>query len=334
MKNFTIACSVFLFCCSLAYGQTIRRVNNTGIPLGTNMYATLQEAHNAASNGDIIYIEGSGTNYAGATLTKKLTIIGPGYFLGENYAHFPDLRAVSFNNSIITFNTGSAGSQLIGCSDFTARINVSDIIITRNTASTVQLGSSISASLSNISITKNYETYISGFSTQYGINVLIANNHLDGTSSLNNSNYSGVFTNNLITGNFSLNNFTVSNNILTNGSSVNFTNCNFLNNIDARALTNSSAFGTTNGNQANIDRTTLFVGVTGTSTDGQWKLKTGSPALGAGFNGIDCGIYGGLDPYVLSGIVSSEYPTITSLTTTGAGSNTTPLKVTISTKSN
>ena len=35
-------------------------------------------------NNDTLYIEGSTTIYAGATVTKKLAIIGTGYFLTEN----------------------------------------------------------------------------------------------------------------------------------------------------------------------------------------------------------------------------------------------------------
>jgi hypothetical protein len=44
------------------------------------------------------------------------------------------------------------------------------------------------------------------------------------------------------------------------------------------------------------------VGATGNSTDGQWQLKANSPALGAGENGVDCGMFGGSTPYILSGM--------------------------------
>ena len=38
------------------------------------------------------------------------------------------------------------------------------------------------------------------------------------------------------------------------------------------------------------------------STDGQYQLKAGSPAIGAGNGGVNCGAYGGPNPYVLSGL--------------------------------
>ncbi len=46
--------------------------------------------------------------------------------------------------------------------------------------------------------------------------------------------------------------------------------------------------------------TTVFI--TGGSTDGKYQLKEGSPAKGGGLNGVDCGVFGGSTPYVLSGI--------------------------------
>jgi hypothetical protein len=314
--------------------QTIRRVNNTGIT-GTNIYATLQAAHNAASAGDIVYIEGSGTSYAGAQITKRLTIIGPGYLLAENYPNFGDLRPAefSFSTNLITFDTGSEGSILTGCSGFQNALNVnvkvSSITISRNRSIDVHFDN-VNTPISGITITKNYGLYVSFFNSSASIGVLISNNHL---SAYLGSMISGTFSNNIIDGTTNLLNFNLSNNILITGSFT-YTNCTFSNNIDARALTNSSAFGTTNGNLANVDKTTLFIGATGNSTDGQWKLKTGSVAIGAGTGGTDCGIYGGGNPYELSGISSADYPAIIKLTTSDSGSSTTPLSVTISTKSN
>jgi hypothetical protein len=338
MKAFLPLLVVALFICTTAFTQTIRRVNNSGIPLGTNMYATLQAAHNAAASGDIIYIEGSGTFYTGATITKRLTIIGPGYLLAENYPNFADVRPAEFTfvtNDII-FNAGSEGSVIAGCSgfvnDLNININVSSITVTRNRSVKVNFNS-VSAPLTGIVISKNYELRVSQSNSPVSISTVISNNYSINVELSNN--FSGVFSNNIINGNIDLRNFSLSNNIFfADNASPLFTNCTFSNNIDARAIVNSNAFGTTNGNQANVDKTNLFVGTTGNSTDGQWKLKAGSPAIGAGFGGVDCGMFGGLDPYQLSGIASNEYPTITSFTTSGTGSSTTPLTVKISTKSN
>ena len=74
-------------------------------------------------------------------------------------------------------------------------------------------------------------------------------------------------------------------------------------------ITNNVVAGTqvdtSNNNQSNVDMNTVFVDFDGTggySTDGKWQLAPGSPALGAADDGGDCGIFGGQEPYVLSGL--------------------------------
>lgn len=49
------------------------------------------------------------------------------------------------------------------------------------------------------------------------------------------------------------------------------------------------------------------MGLPGNTTDTQWRLKAGSPAIGAGIGGIDCGMYGGATPYKPSGIVTGQH---------------------------
>jgi hypothetical protein len=61
------------------FAQTIRRVNNSPNITGVNIYATLQAAHDAAVNDDIIYVEPSLASYANLTCVKRLTIIGNGW---------------------------------------------------------------------------------------------------------------------------------------------------------------------------------------------------------------------------------------------------------------
>ena len=96
---------------------------------------------------------------------------------------------------------------------------------------------------------------------------------------------------------------TFGNNIIYSGT-LTLTNCDPYN-----CICNEDQCGTENGNQANVDMIAVFV-PSGT-TDGQWQLRNGSPAIGAGLGGVDCGMFGGTDPYVLSGI--PDIPMITSL---------------------
>ena len=92
-----------------------------------------------------------------------------------------------------------------------------------------------------------------------------------------------------------------------------------------------------NGNVNSQPDATVFQGLTGNSTDGQWRLKLGSPAIGAGetISSItpDCGAFGTADPYKLSGIPA--IPTIYLLTVPASvTSSATTMPITISTRSN
>lgn len=90
-------------------------------------------------------------------------------------------------------------------------------------------------------------------------------------------------------------------------------------------------------NQFNISSSLLFepLNVVG-GPDADFYLVSGSPAIGAGVpNGsmpVDCGAFGGPDPYKLSGI--PPFPTIYSLTTPPVIPAGTNMNLTISTRSN
>lgn len=68
---------------NLSKAQTIYRCNNDpSVTLSPNMFRTLQAAHDAASAGDIIYVEPSyqgSISYGSLICTKTLRIIGNGY---------------------------------------------------------------------------------------------------------------------------------------------------------------------------------------------------------------------------------------------------------------
>lgn len=266
-------------------------------------FTSVQAAHNAASPGDSLYVAGSSQSYAIATITKQLFIFGPGYFLGEN----PDTQAEPLSAIILglTFNAGSDGSLVTGCfMQGAITVNTSDITIKRNRFSVNNVHINIASNLANVVIIQNFmddainATGINVSSNSQ--NILIANNYIqrhavaqviisDATASL-------IVKNNVLNNTLTIHNSTFYDNIL-RGGAFNGTNNDIRNNIG-----NSTQFGTGNGNQENVDMNTVFVG-TG-STDGQWQLAQGSPAIGAGVTGGHIGMYGGTDPYVLSGIPS------------------------------
>lgn len=323
----------------------IWRINNTGVPAD---FTSPQLAINSSSvlNGDTLHIEASGASYGGLTVTKQLIIIGNGYLLGTLGANAnPDLQANPATSllSSVLFNTGSNGSVLEGCtltSTLTLTNGVSNIIIRRNRLAMVTLGL-----CSSVQVLQNYIDNVASASingdgspaTNLQINNNVISNALNMGATSN-----GDFMNNIISSasSFGVSNITgfrVWNNICVNTHTVNMTSCDSRSNIG-----NAGQFGTLNGNQSSVTMSTVFEDVANTnasfSEDSRWQLKTGSPAIGAAWNGVstggDCGIYGssatGIS-YVLSGIanVPSIYKLAAPATTT---SNT--LNITISTRTN
>lgn len=320
-RTITIVFFISFFMVSSAFA-TIWHVNsNPGNPDAD--FTTLQAAHDSVSAGDILYVYGSATNYGNLTLTKEINIYGPGYFLGEN----PDSRANtgSAHTGTITFNSGSEGSLISGMDiDNKVSINASNITVKRNVMKyslaehyeenyllTVESG------VSNIIITQNYientstEDYYNRLPKAIRVegnssNITISNNFittrstdlnveaLKASSSSENITvshnvfrgkvqmYNGIFQNNILReGGFSVSNVGVTYNI-----------CN--------ATQFAEYDSTTNITNQNMDD--VFV-ISGT-TDGQWQLQDGSPAIGSGLDGVDIGMFGGGTPYKLSGIVA------------------------------
>jgi len=285
---------------SLFSNATVWRVNSA--PGSAAQYVSVQAAHDATTtlNNDTLYVEASATTQGPLSCSKKLVIIGTGYFLAQN----PQTQSTPVASTIdyIYFNAGSQGSKVMGISTGYIYINTSNLLITRNYISGA--GYPIygqAANLGNIVITQNYiqgsAYYSQAIYFPYAANnILITNNYIQGYVS-SGTNFAGIFENNVVFGYIALYNTTLKNNILT-GSYGNFTNynCIYTNNISY-----NSDFGTANGNQANVVMSNVFAG-TATTNDGYFKLKAGSPALGAGENGVDCGMYGGPFPYILSGM--------------------------------
>lgn len=331
MKKTFILMMCLLALAALNSSAKIWRVNSAGLPAD---FTTIQAAHDAASvaAGDTLHLEPSTVSYGNLTSTKKLVIIGPGYFLNENQGQQANPTTATIGN--LTLNSGCSGTVISGLT-ITGDINIGtgNLTVSRNniTGKTIKL--SKDNSYSDIIISGNYGI---GSVATVGImgatlitNVFVVNNHMT-TCNLN-SQYSGTMANNIIVSSaLQISNFIIKNNICIDGQwqAVFSGNNNTISN-NISCATGGLPAG--NGNQSGVSLSTLFVGTSGTSTDGQWQLKTGSPAIGTGLNGEDCGIFGGAAPYHLSGIPKA--PSIY-LLSAPATSNGNTLSVTISVKTN
>jgi hypothetical protein len=178
-----------------------------------------------------------------------------------------------------------------------------NIVVSRNYINSGPGGYAIYGYLpvSNLIITQNYlyGYWAINFSNTAN-NILISNNYINSHTSyytiVSGTNFSGIITNNILDGGLlSVSYATIKNNIMVYGGYSDN------NNITTNNLCNGVQFPAAS-NMQNVTMTDVFAGPAGNSTDGKWKLKTGSPAIGYGEGGIDCGMYGGPYPYILSGM--------------------------------
>ncbi|MCK9422748.1 MAG: hypothetical protein M0Q38_09125 [Bacteroidales bacterium] len=286
---------------STTVNAKIWRVNNrTGMAAD---FITAQSAHNGATAGDTLYFEPSAVLYGDLTCTKKLILVGPGYFLCENPETQALTTSASLGSVIFTSSGGPASenSKIMGLDLVSVTIEVSNIVVERNLIhNDVVVNAGV---VSNILVCQNY---IGGsVFTQATTappctvnNFMVKNNMITYLYSFPESYF--TIENNIIWNGFiNVQNATIQNNILIYGTF--YPN----NNSYSYNIATDNAFGNQNGNQEFIDPDNMFNCYSSClefSSDGRWMLKPGSPAIGTGAGGTDCGIFGGANPYVLSGL--------------------------------
>jgi len=337
---------------ALSTNATIWRVN--GNPNIDADFHSLQTAVSdpGVANFDTLYVESFGDNYGDITLTKPLVLIGAGYFLNENDTT-QALKDASVINHI-EFDPGSEGSVLIGFYLTYCRIDVDGITIKRNRIRNVGSGSNVSAirienpGSSATIIAGNYifvkNTSGSTSANSNGIrcfnscNLVVKNNYFESIISHSNSarrrsiiiystsslNQAFIY-NNVFLGNTVAYYATFYNNVMIEGDVVGD------NNTYEYNIGSGTQYPTGNGNQQNVDMSTVFVDHT-SGIDNGLLLAPGSPAIAAGMNGTDCGMFGGNTPYVLSGI--PPVPSIFEINYTGVGPASVPIQVNLKAKSN
>jgi hypothetical protein len=299
---------------------TVHRVNNTpGVDADFNNLAT---AISTAIAGDTLYVEGSNSSYGTVTLDKKLILVGPGNFLTINDSTQALKQVAEISN--LTFNTGCDGSVIYGMYiNGRVDINEDSVSLYRNRIYYTSSGNMIDLQngVKNIVIAQNhihsnYTTNVVMFINDNCTGILIANNWISQDQSSEfglsyncySSSYMAIedqytnsevtYLNNVIRGNWECDYAIAINNIHVAGC-IYHTGTVFYNNIGY-----NSNLPAGNGNQINVSMATVFErsGVNWYQDDNWWKLAAGSPALGAGVNGEDCGMFGGGLSYVLSGM--------------------------------
>jgi hypothetical protein len=300
---------IFFFSLLLAsttvQAQAVLRVNNT--PAANAPYTSLAAAITAAGVNDIILLEGSPTSYSNQFITKKVTIIGPGYFLNENTGLQANINPAIVGS--IQLSSGSSGSTIKGLL-FTGNLtigNASNINFINNALTDSNSGNvTLLGPSSNNDIQGNYFHKIEGTTSNIITNTIVRNNLIissvayNATISLTLVNNTFLITNNTT---HSMRNSVIQNNIFMGTGSFSASGSSIFNNV----FVSSSQLGADGTNIFNVNSSTLFVGPAGNTSDSQWRLQAGSPAIGAGLGGTDCGMYGGSSPYRLSGIATGQH---------------------------
>lgn len=330
-KLFSILTAVILLLFFFVSSQaTMRRVGFFGPPIAGVDYSTFSSAYTAAAAGDTILMMPK-SSLDGSSVSKRLIIIGPGYFLDPANITTPGNAGLQADpnstSGYLYFYPGSDNSQVLGCSFYPYFFGGNNILIKR---CNITSSSYFYSSCDGITFQQCFIYQIfSANSTNICTNVSILNSIIPYNIGMNNGTSSGIINNCIFLAsydqNFGSGTWLIQNSIA-NGGSFTGTNLVFSNDIGT-----ATQFPIGNGNQQNKPWATIFE-LAG-SYDGQYALRSGSPAIAAGTNGVDCGVFGGNAPYRLSGI--PPIPTIYSLSspqgTTPPGNT---IQINLSTRSN
>lgn len=317
MKTFTIYVGLMLM--SVAnFAQTTWTVDNR--PGTTAQFNSIQVAHDAAQAGDFIYIHPSPNTYGGLNIKKEIHLRGIG--------HEPELaNGEHATLSVVTLSRNA--TEATSCSNSSiSRLEIGSIQDYNEGAFTNILIQN--NRISNLNFYQAYNFIVQGnvfdttsgssiyFNSSAHANNIFSHNIFNSSSNtsttsaiINNLISSDTFTNNLMILNFNgatntffnnCSNPTVSNNmfvlgtaavissITTNNSTITFQNC-LTFDYDGQPI--AALSGTGNINNTNPQ----FVNI-GTpanpvfSYTKNYKLATGSPAINAGTDGDDLGIFG------------------------------------------
>lgn len=238
--------------------------------------------------GDTLYITPSQNWYNGIGLNKRLIIIGNGYFLNDNSNTQANKYSTLVGNISIT--KGAESSEIVGLVTGNIIVGCDSIKIIRNMMGTANFLLKILKDVNHILIKQNY---------------FHAEEHTSGLGCIIEDNCTDIqFFNNFIKHpslgiQVPINSSVWFENNTLQCAAFNIGNSVFYNNFYWGTLYQQNAI--IQGNYSlgvPIENVIVNTG----SLDAKWILKEGSPAKSGGINGAECGMFGGQEPYVLSGI--------------------------------
>ena len=264
---------------------------------GPGTYPDFPTGYAQAVNGDTIEVRPLTQDLSsGFTLSKSIPILGFGYPLFENYGfgdpsfHMLDLtlssgvEVVLESIEIRTLQIGNNSRVRMDKVRVTSAIvttySVTDIVVIQSEINQISLPESI---LSSVYIQNSFVDHLLGKNFRE-TNLLVSNSVIGSMTAV----LYGYFINSIInSGHF----------CYTNSAAV------------AQYSVVSTAQGLCDSTNTFAPINTIYaLGVPANADPGhRYSLAPNSPAIGAGYNGVDCGIFGGPTPYELSGLPSRPW---------------------------
>ena len=186
----------------LSVNAKIRRVGFFASPVSGTDYSTFALAYTAANAGDTILMFPATS--VGATISKKLIIIGPGNFLDPTSVPKGNANQQAFAGEAtlgsITLAPGSDGTVIMGLRSGTVYIQANNITVMRNRDVAVTIASNSPAiNTTNIQVLQNFNLTFSNYYTNACsvTNINVSNNLMNSFSTAPGNTYSGNIANNV-----------------------------------------------------------------------------------------------------------------------------------------
>lgn len=291
-----------------------KRANANFLDLNTAM------ASGAVTDGDTLYVDKGCTISTQQTITKEVTIIGPGYFIGEN-----DADEAYFSNDIFL---EADNIKLTGLHTSTLYVRANDIVIERCRVTGIITGNQSGYENDNVSIRSCFIVGCiqgQGSNGSNGWNILnniiyhiaSANEHFEPIYSFQNAVidhnsirfYGSSGYTNYLHCIYDVFNSTITNNIIEQTNNPNYIINTYTlssNNIISHNLLSSGKLNDYPNNICYGSQMTTYVykdyyDDSSSRREACYTLTDESPAKGYAEDGGDCGPFDGAYPYVLSG---------------------------------
>jgi len=167
MKRLAIMlCVVASVVCANAKILRVSNVNGSTAP-----YSSVTAALEAANDGDVIMVDASPDSYGDIEINKKVTLLGPGYWLIENGIHQEGFKTAEFG----TINITAAGAKVSSVLAYSINPKADGCVVTRCKSGTIGIASGVKGAI----IHQNIVGGIGGGTEPRPTNIQITNNIIE-----------------------------------------------------------------------------------------------------------------------------------------------------------